>query len=144
MRGMLTQDTQKQCLDLDGNAYRVECVELAQARENGESSICFILKSSDDGKQWNRLPMKLSLFSRIISFSATWPPESVDKLFFDRGTIAIEFRDHWIPDERPILPMGLDQESLWRASYDQRRSRWTLKRLRVLDYPDKDRPIYDY
>lgn len=68
---MLTNDTQKQCLDPDGNEYRIEFVGLTQSRENGERSICYVIKSSDGGKQWDRLPMKLSLFSRIASFSAT-------------------------------------------------------------------------
>lgn len=102
-----------------------------------------IFESTDGGRSWIDIPMKLAVASRVTrGLFATWPPESIDVLSCASGVLMIEFRDHWIPYERPVLPFRLDQESLWRATYDRERRRWKLKRLRHLDYEGSDKPIY--
>lgn len=84
--------------------------------------------------------MKLCLRSFLTcSFRTIWPPESVDKIFFDNGMLTLEYRDEWNPFERPTLPWGLDQEGIWRAAFDPRKERWRLRKVKNLEYFGADR-----
>lgn len=66
---------------------------------------------------------------------ATWPPDSIDALLCDSGQLVIQFRDPWYPWDKPLMPYHL-----WRATYVAGRSRWTLARLKRLDYDGADKP----
>jgi hypothetical protein len=85
--------------------------------------------------------MDLVWWDRLRSRMMTaWPPETFDRLFVANGSLHLEYRDQWNPYERPVLPFGLDVESLWSAEYLSHERRWKLKRLRRLDYEGKDKP----
>lgn len=93
----------------------------------------------DGSSRW--LPMRLTWISRLKCAVLTqWPPETLDRLELVNGRVAIEYRDPWYEDEKTILPFDLDKESLWRATFDPTRERWSLTRIRTLDYGGKDSP----
>ena len=100
-----------------------------------------VYESTDGGTTWHDLPMTLTWSARIAhGLFVTWPPEKIDRLVCEGDQVVLEFRDPWVPYEKPIMPWGLDRESLWQASYLKRVARWRLKRIRRLDYEGADAP----
>lgn len=83
-----------------------------------------------------RLPMRLTILSRLRHPTCYWPPESVEAVHCNAGVLAIEFRDPWFPYEKRVI----GQECLWRATYDRGRGRWRLSLVRKLDYENGDMP----
>lgn len=130
------------CRTDDGTEWAVETHRRVTPGPNGEIDRSIVVRSDDGGASWNPVSMRLSLGSRVWNgLFATWPPEKVDELASAGPTsIVVTFRDEWIPFERPILPFGLDQESLWQAQYYPLRQHWRLLRIRTLDYEGSDKP----
>ena len=59
----------------------------------------------------------------------TWPPEDVDNFYANNDTLVVEYSDPWLAHEKPVLPLGYDQESRWRAELPPRAYGWRLVRL---------------
>lgn len=112
--------------------------------EHGRMSEVFVLEASMDagtGAPCRELPLPLDFASWVrYGWLGVWPPATFERVEVDDGSLVIEFRDPWIPFERPVLPFRYDQESLWKATYRRRRGRWRLERVRHLDYEGDDRP----
>lgn len=130
------------CRTDDGTDWAVETHRRPEIGPNGEFYRSIVVRSSDGAVSWTPVPMRLFLRSRLWNgLFATWPPEDIDELApMGHSSVAIAFRDEWVPFERPILPFGLDQESLWQGQYDPRRQAWRLLRIRTLDYEGADKP----
>ena len=111
-------------------------------RSQGEQDSLSVLSSSDAGKTWSELPLKLEIRSwvRQLVASASWPPEKIDTFEFEDGTLQLEYRDRWIPHQASVLPFNLDQESLWRACYDSGKGKWKIEHLKYMDYDGDDCP----
>jgi hypothetical protein len=81
-----------------------------------------VLQSSDGGKTWRALPLRLSPWARVkcLLLDGGWPPESCQRLSCDGGKIEFEFisPDYW--DNWPL--------KTWCATY-QPFSRWWSLRL---------------
>jgi hypothetical protein len=115
----------------DEEAYLAYSVE-RRHRPNGEWRIAQLLHTRDAGESWIANPMKRSLWSRVAAPLATWPPEDILTIELADSSLAIVFRDEWVPFE----PGG---ESLWRAT--ERGGVWHIRRLRLMDYEGEDSPL---
>ena len=81
------------------------------------------------------IPMKLTNWSRIkYGLFVQWPPQSIEEVDSTENTISIEFKDPWIPFDKPIMPFNLDKESQWRAEFIESKKAWKLKRIRTINY----------
>jgi hypothetical protein len=91
-----------------------------------------------------QIPFRLSLSSRlryVMLVPTRWPPRFVDSVFvLDNGVLRLVFRDPWFPWSRPVRADSVEHEAEWEATYDPRKERWTLRRLKVLDYEGPDYP----
>jgi hypothetical protein len=93
--------------------------------------MAFVVVSRDAGETWTHLPFVRTIGSyyRYWGFPV-WPPEHVDAVEFDGGSISICFRDEWVTFE----PGG---ESLW-TGHCSARGLWTVRRVRLMDYEGGD------
>ena len=128
-----------ECRAPDGCVYAAEVLRLSPPGPLGEGSRIRILKKPADGEEWVELPLRLTWWSRLAhAMFASWPPEVIDVMTYEHGRLTVLFRDPWVPYEKPIMPFGLDRESLWEAVYMDRQRAWTLRRVRHLDYESGD------
>lgn len=124
----------------DSEIYRCVSRDFGTVSDSGRWRGIHVFKSSDGGGTWQELPQKLCLRSLLTSkFLTSWPPEYGDELRVIDGQLVLVYHDREFEYERPILPFGLDRESLWRATYVANRSCWCLKRIRPLDFDGLDR-----
>lgn len=120
---------------LHDTEYMVHTTRLRELGPRGEGSRIRVLTRSVGEEDWTELSMSLTWWSRIAhSQFATWPPEGIDWISCEHGRLILQFRDRWVPYEKPVLPFGLDRESLWQAVYLHRTRSWSLRRIRHLDY----------
>ena len=96
-----------------------------------------------DGGRCAEVKLNLSFLDRFLNpVIETWPPEELLSLRWEPEGLALYCADAGVPDEKPILPFGLDRDSVWRAVYVEACSRWRLSRLQsVDDIPARDGPI---
>lgn len=119
--------------------YRVLREELSTIGPHGEGYRATVWTSRDQ-QAWTRLPMVLSFWTTLVhGMWIAWPPEAIDRLLSDGGRLQIEFRDPWVPYERPHI----FAESLWRATFNPRAKRWSAHRVRQLAYDGPDKPSVD-
>jgi hypothetical protein len=101
----------------------------------GEQFRIRIYRSKDSGSSWEEIPLVLDLRSRLWNgLFATWPPEHLECLYWESEQLVMEFRDPWIPWEKPILPARLDEESFWRATYLETSKKWSIQRNGFIEY----------
>lgn len=90
-----------------------------------------IRHSSDSGKTWRDLPMRLSLASRILTLwrasSPHWPPTWVTAIGVASDVVWFEYKDEW-PEGRTTF-----RPALWRAEFVQTREHWRIRKLGPLD-----------
>jgi hypothetical protein len=121
--------------------YSVKYVALEEAGPRGELLRAVVLARGTHDEKWEALPIGLTWLSRVWhSMFTTWPPEHIDSIDCEHGRLSLQYRDTWVPYERPVMPFGLDRESVWKAEYCRRRQAWRLHRLQRLDYEGTDRP----
>ena len=112
-----------------GRVLRFELCRLSDPRRRGNDVYVRLRVFLQEGEHWDLLPMRLELGSRLLlRWFTQWPPENLVSVRFD-SSIEFEFRDNLIW-EVPVLPFGLDAESVWRAKWNDRRSSWSLRRVR--------------
>lgn len=100
---------------------------------NGETHCAALLRTSDAGSSWNKVPLRRGLVDRLVHWGyPIWPPESIASLSIEHGCLTITFRDEWVPYE----PGG---ESLWRGS-QRSGGTWKTSRVRYMDYEHRDSP----
>jgi hypothetical protein len=100
-------------------------------------------RSEDGGATWKTIPFRLGLASRLrftIVVPERWPPRSIDSASVLEGVLRLVFRDQWFPWSRQVRADSVEREAEWEATYHLGRQRWTLRRLRVLDYEGPDYP----
>lgn len=120
------------CQTPNGHKWRVEILYTG-------TSPLYKIRVFETDIQDKEVPLKLDVRSLFLyGWQGTWPPEQVLRLYNDGDSIVIEYRDVWIPFERPILPFKYDVESEWRACFDPQKRSWHLKRVRHLDYEGVD------
>ncbi len=123
----------------DGREYVVKVVPLEMPGPRGEWSRIKVLKQIIGSEDWEELPMQLTYWSRLFhSMFTSWPPEDIDRISCERGRLILQYRDRWISYEKPILPWGLDRESLWEGEYVDLKRVWKLRRVQRLDYERGD------
>lgn len=87
--------------------------------------------SSDSGKKWHDLPMRLSLVSRILTLwrasSPHWPPTWVTAIGIANGVTWFEYKDEW-PEWRSTF-----KPALWRAEFVRTHGHWRIWKLGLLD-----------
>ncbi len=121
------------CSSPTGVLYRADEYQRRKNGPCGEVSVVRVYFSTDSGESWRELPLKLALLTRITTgLPATWPPEDLDRFYFQDQRLCMEYRDQWVPYEAPILQFCA--ESLWKAWYRAKSRKWVLQRLRYLDY----------
>lgn len=119
-----------ECCSPAGVAYRFELCRLRDERRAGNDVFVRLRCFRREGRGWVHLPMKLALRSKLWdSWFTTWPPVNLTRVDFRVEEPFIEFHDA-IVWEAPVLPFYLDTESVWRAQYSSRTSRWSLTRVR--------------
>ena len=119
--------------------------ELPKRGPNGESSRARLYHSVDCGASWREVSLRLDLRSRVVAkFCTSWPPEIIDDVHLEKGTLWITFHDRESEGESSPLPFSLGDESIWKARYVPSRARWRLQRVRRLDYDGKDRHLKGY
>ena len=102
---------------------------------NGETNIASILHTENAGESWKEISWARSLWSKMrYPAFPTWPPESVLSLTVENGSLVVTHRDEWVPFE----PGG---ESLWKSRFNGKR--WSVMRLRRMNYESKDSPAPD-
>jgi hypothetical protein len=102
-----------------------------------------VVRSLDGGRTWTDVPLALnwsSRFRHLILATSRWPPEYVDRAFMRHGKLIVEFRDPWFPFDRQPPAGSSEREGEWRATYSPEKRRWSLERLRTLDYERADTP----
>lgn len=130
------------CRTDSGRTLRAGPVLLREAGPLGQQRVVKVFERFVEDHRWQELRPRVTIGSFVLSVLAChWPPESVDRLYLEDGCICLEFRDPWVPFEKPILPFGWDQESQWLARFREAGRRWSLTRLRKLDYENTDRPV---
>lgn len=83
--------------------------------------------------QDRNVSLKLDIRSWLLyGWRGAWPPERALKLYNEDNSVILEYRDEWCPYDR------YPDTSEWRARFDPRKRRWSLKRLRYLDYEKTD------
>jgi hypothetical protein len=133
-------ETPLRCWTDDGHEWCVEA-RMSPVDEHGRQRRIHVLESTGPNLKTREVPLVLSLGSRLrYGWLGTWPPERASRLYAEGESVIIEYRDEWIPFERPILPFGYDRECEWRAQFDPRQRTWSLKRLRHLDYDSEGHP----
>ncbi len=123
-----------ECQSPAGVLYRAAQFDRKPLGPCGEAYLVRVFSSDDQGTSWEEIPLRLTWHARIFGLFADWPPQTLDRLYCEGETLIMEHSDEWIPYERPVLPFKLDVESEWRSRYDSQGGRWTIRRLRHLDY----------
>jgi hypothetical protein len=122
-----------------GSEYVVTVVPLEIPGPRGEQSRIKVLRTIVGSDDWEELPMQLTYWSRFAkSIFTNWPPEDIDRVSCEQGRLILRYRDRWVPYEKPIMPFGLDRESLWEGEYIARKRAWKLRRVQRLDYESGD------
>lgn len=120
--------------------FFVLSVALAEPDSRGSWSGVRIYFLEPETGIWENFPFRRKLSSRFGHAAfATWPPETFDRAYSQDGSLVLEFRDPCFAYDSPILPFGLDRESLWIAVLDRQSRSWRLRRKRFLDYGGADR-----
>lgn len=84
-------------------------VSLKSHGPNDQLRIVCLLRTTDAGITWNRVPLVRTFLDRVWHWGfPVWPPEAVLELSQGAAGLEMIFRDEWVPFE----PGG---ESLWRA-----------------------------
>ena len=114
------------------NAAIAYSVQLEVRGPNGESTQAFVIVTRDRGATWTPAPFVRTIASNLRFWGfPVWPPEAIDEIEFDDGSLRIRFRDEWMMFE----PGG---ESMWtgrRLPGDL----WTVARVRLMDYDNADK-----
>jgi hypothetical protein len=98
---------------------------------NGESRIAFILQTEDAGASWTQMPWRRSIWSSVRHPLATWPPEDIVSMAHTPQGLRVTHRD----EEVMFEPGG---EALWQSRFVD--GKWSLRRLRAMDYKRTDSP----
>jgi hypothetical protein len=112
--------------------------DLPTSGPQGETTRARVYHSTDGGTTWDEVPLRLAFRSKLLGFFTSWPPKFIDEMRLENGVLSFTFHDQEYPDANHILPFNLDVESLWRATLVSSRGRWTLNRIRLLDYEGLD------
>ncbi len=101
-----------------------------------------VYRSSDNGTTWTQVSLALTWSSRLrhAMLESRWPPLYLDNAEVRDGRLCLAFRDPWFPYDRQPPKDSQEREGEWLASYDPQSDRWTLKRVRTLDYEGSDHP----
>ena len=128
------------CWTPSGHEWRVE-VRMSSPDKHGRQRHIRVIESSGANGGIREVPLALCLTSCLrYGWLGTWPPEQASRLYAEGDSVVVEYRDEWVPFERPILLFGYDRESEWRARFNPRQRTWSLKRLRQLSYESGNRP----
>lgn len=126
----------------NGRQYEARQEPLPRPSPIGQLKVIRLFEKLPEHDTWQEIPLRLSLRSRLTTgLVSSWPPETVDRLGWEQDELYLDFRDPWVPWEKEVLPFGWGRESLWRATLSARTRRWTLRRLRKLDYEHTDIPV---
>jgi hypothetical protein len=117
----------------DGREFIVRVVQLATPGPTGQTSVSVVLSRLTDHEDWRPISMELRWRSRIALLLTTWPPELVDSIACRDDKLVLRYRDPWVPYFK-----GSEYE--WEATFDARAGKWTLRKLRLLNYDGTDAP----
>jgi hypothetical protein len=119
----------------DGNFVQAWIDDSSSPGWAGDWKKLRICHSSDGGKTWRDLPMRLSLVSRILTLwrasSPHWPPTWVTAIGISNGVAWFEYQDEW-PEWRTTF-----KPALWRAEFVQTREHWRIRKLGLLNSSDE-------
>jgi hypothetical protein len=90
-----------------------------QALRSPERAVLFA--SSDDGETWTELPLRISVAQLWLPRAwLNWPPDEIDVIADEHGTLVIYFEDGWITWERGCK---------WKATYQPSTRWWHVTKL---------------
>lgn len=122
--------------------YRSSIEDLPNLRVTGLWTRARLERSIDGGATWQEVPLIMDLWSKLVAGTFThWPPRFIDDLAVTAGVLSFTFHDPEDTWERPALPFKLDVESVWRAEYSARTTKWRVRHVRHLDYDGSDRDL---
>lgn len=138
----LVQLAAHQCSSPSGDRFYAFHFRWYRTRGSGKFGDVRIIRVSSGG-QCSNVKLTLSFSDRFFNLIIdSWPPEELLGLSWEPEGLALYYADTGVPDEKPILPFGLDRDSVWRAVYVEACSRWRLSRLQGFDdIPGLDGPI---
>jgi hypothetical protein len=117
-------------------AFRVVAFKVRPLRPSDRLYHLHVQEKPPEGAAYYDLPLTLTPFSRIVLSRFTqWPPETCDRLVWEKHRLRFYYRDQWEPFFRASLPEGL-----WKATFLTERGAWSLARLRSMDYEGRDKP----
>jgi len=88
---------------------------------SGSPERAVLFASSDDGQTWTELPLRISVAQLWLPRAwLNWPPDEIDVIANELGTLVIYFEDGWITWERGCR---------WKASYQPSTRSWHVTKL---------------
>ena len=117
----------------EGREFIVRTVQLRTPGPEGQTSVSGVLSRLTAADEWRPISMRLRWRSRLALLLTTWPPELVDSIACRDDKLVLRYRD-------PLVPYCKGSEYEWEAIFDARAGKWTLRKLRLLNYDGADAP----
>jgi hypothetical protein len=90
-------------------------------RLSGADERAVMLESANDGRTWRELPMRIALTQLWMARAwFNWPPDNIDRVANEDGTLVAYFEDGWMTWERGCT---------WKATYQGASRRWRMTKL---------------